>query len=420
MRTLLALLVILAVIAGAIAIYLAATTPDAPAGVTFPLTAEQLALIQRVPAAADSFALIPTAGPLQKTLEANPVTHDPFAQWTGTQQIPGPWMLGGADVVVWRDGKRTSYAIRVDAFRAFLVRIWMMWTSDVDARWDGTAFVINGYGGPIIGAKALDPILELARALPPGDMLVVQRNRERGAYPPVGRPAVSSVKITEREIFIVSRGAAGAPPAGSVPAAEAAAAPRTPAAPRTSAFPRGAMLSATFTRPPKLLGDLKRLLGADLDTLLADGGSITLYDVDTGTLLPRPKGVIAVPADDRRRAAMADVNRVAALVGESRDTGKELLVSFDRTSMPLYLKDAFEPGTLPATDWAVRIDPQKMVPVLEKLGDSTGLRLASGRLHRAARDLRRWISALENAKSIEAAASEVGGAQELRVRIASK
>ena len=78
------------------------------------------------------------------------------------------------------------------------------------------------------------------------------------------------------------------------------------------------------------------------------------------------------------------------------------------------------PATWPSNRWAARIDPGKLVPVLERLGDSTGLRLASGRLHRAARDLRRWISALRQAESIEAAASVANGTEELRVRIATK
>jgi hypothetical protein len=405
MRTLLTLLLILAVIIGAIALYLFATTPKESAGVKFPLTAEQRALVARVPAAADSFALLPTAGPLKDRLLANPVTRDPFLQWADTQEIPSPWMLGGADIVAWRDVKRTSYAIRVDTVRAFLIRIWMMWSSDVDARWDGVAFVINGHGGAPIPQPQLDEVLELAKGLPPGDIFVVQRNRVRGVFPPIGRPAVSSIRITPAEILVVSRAEGGGGEAR----------PAT-----TPAFAKGAMLAATFGEPPRILADLERLTGTNVNALVAGGGSIVIYDVDTGTLLPRPKGLIAVPADDARRAAMGQVNRLAELVGQRHDTGKELLVAFDRTSIPLYLKDAFEPGTLPATSWAVRVDPQKLVPVLEKAGDSTGLRLASGRLHRAARDLRRWISALEHAKSIEAAASTSGGFDELRVRIASQ
>ena len=404
MRTLLVFLLILAVIAGAIALYLFATTPKESAGVTFPLTAEQRALTARVPAGADAFALIPNAGLLTAKLQANPVTRGPYERWAETQQIPGPWMLGGADVVAWRDGKRTSYAIRLDTVRAFLVRIWMMWSNDVDAQWDGTAFVINGAGGAKIQQSSIDAITALAAGLPPGDLFAVQLDRDRGAFPPIGRPAVTSAKITAQEIVTVSR--ASGETLGAMPV--------------TARFPTGAMLAVTFAEPPRILGDVGRILGTNLTTLVSGGGAIALYDVDTGTFLPRPKAVIAVPATPERRAAMQDVIRAAELVGSHHDTGQELLVAFDRTSLPLYLKDATVPATWPATGWAVRLDPSKLVPVLEKLGDSTALRIASPRLHRGARDLRRWISALEHAESVEAGTSTAGGIEELRVRIASK
>jgi hypothetical protein len=198
-----------------------------------------------------------------------------------------------------------------------------------------------------------------------------------------------------------------------MPAAETAAATQ-------KQFPKTAMLAVTFAQPPRILDDLKRLLRADIGALVADGGTIALYDVDTGTLLPRPDGVIAVPATDARRAAMADVVRIAELVGETRDTGGELLVSFDRKSVGLYLKDGVVPATWPATGWALRMDPKRFVPILERLGDSTGLRLAAPRIYRSARDLRRWVRYLEAADVIEAADSAAGGVEELRVRIASK
>ena len=59
-------------------------------------------------------------------------------------------------------------------------------------------------------------------------------------------------------------------------------------------------------------------------------------------------------------------------------------------------------------------------PLLEKLGDNTGLRLAAPRIYRSARDLKRWIGALANADSIEASQSTTATTEELRVRIASK
>ena len=174
------------------------------------------------------------------------------------------------------------------------------------------------------------------------------------------------------------------------------------------------MLAVNFSSPPRLLGDLQRLLGVNLSDL--GSGSIAIYDIDTGTLLPRPKGVIAVPRSSR--AAMADVIRVAELTGGHQEKGDQLLLAFDRKSLPLYLKDTFVPATLPATSWSARINPPKLVPVLEKLGDSRGLQIAAGRLHRSARDLRKWISFLEKADYIEAADSSADGFEELRVRIA--
>jgi DICT domain-containing protein len=117
---------------------------------------------------------------------------------------------------------------------------------------------------------------------------------------------------------------------------------------------------------------------------------------------------------------MQDITRVAQLVGETRDTGTELLVSFDHESMPLYLKDAFQPAPWPATNWSLRIDAPRLTPILEQLSDNRGLRLVAPRLHRAARDLRRLIGALRQAESIEATDSVSGEFEELRVRIASK
>ena len=70
--------------------------------------------------------------------------------------------------------------------------------------------------------------------------------------------------------------------------------------------------------------------------------------------------------------------------------------------------------------WALRIDPARLVPVLQDVGDNIGLRIAAPRTYRAARDLRRWIGALEKASSIEAGASASGGIEELRVQIAAK
>src|SRR5207237_7836775 len=118
---------------------------------------------------------------------------------------------------------------------------------------------------------------------------IVQRDRGRGAYPPIGRPSVSSLQINRDDIVITSRAANES---------------NEPPATLTSYVPHGALLAASFVSPPHAIGDLNRLFGAKVSSLLADGGTLALYDVNTGTLLPRPIGVIALPADDAHRATL--------------------------------------------------------------------------------------------------------------------
>ncbi|HEX7155360.1 MAG TPA: hypothetical protein VF618_28090 [Thermoanaerobaculia bacterium] len=406
MKTFIIILLAIIVVVAGTAIYLVATTPKSGAGVTFPLDEAQRKLLARIPASADSFAFAPTAALLQAKLEANPVTRDPIRQWAAKQQLPGPWLLGGADLVAWKDGKRTSYGIRMDPFRALLVRLWLMVGGDVDARWDGKVFLLNAGNGPKIDQSELTSLLMLCEGLPAGDVLVVQRERGRGLFPPLSRPTVSTLQITPQRIDITSRGRTD---------------DATPATPVSGRFPSGAMLSATFARAPRIVDDLNRLLGTRVSTLVGDGGSISIYGVDTGTLVPRPKGMIVMPATDARRQEMGELQQLAAFVGgETRDSGKELLVSFDRQSMGLYSKDTFAEAPWPANVWAVRLDPQPLIPVLERLGDNTGLRIASPRLHRAARDLRRWVRYLGQAEEIVAVDSVANGVEEMRVRIESK
>jgi hypothetical protein len=404
MRTLVIILIVAAVlIAGAI-FYLAATTPDAAVPVRFPLPPAQRALLAHVPAQADLFALVPTAARLHATLLANPVTREPVERWTHEHELPRPWMLGGADVAVWKVGKKTSYAVRLDPFRALLVRVWLLVASTADDRWEGATLIMHD---PVPPAQTvnLEPLLRLTNGLPEGDVLVVQRETARGAFPPIGRPAVSSVRITPAEAVVVSR------------AATNEVGEQREIRPR---FPSSAILAAAFASPPQILGDLNRLVGTRIDALVDDGGSIALYGIETGGLLPRPRGVIVIPADEEGRRQFAEIASYAAMVGESRDLGDRLVVSFDRTSMPLYIKDATVPAAWPATRWALRLDPPRLVPILRKVSDSRGLRFASPRISRAARDLKGWIDALEHAGSIEAAAAVSGGVEELRVRVASK
>ena len=392
MRKLVVVILAFVAIVAAMAIYVIVTTPRRGAGVRFPLNDAQRALLAQVPQSAESFALIPTAAALEAKLRANPITADAVAQWEEKHSIPARWMMGGADLLLWRDADGgTHYMVHADPIRSLFVR--------------------NEQSGAPMDAAERDAILALANGLPPGDALVVQRAESRGAFPPIARPAVTSVSVSDNAIELTSR--AQTTTANSQQ-------------PTANVFPRGALLTAFFSStPPRLIDDLNRLFGTKVSPLLENGGTIAVYDVDARKLLPRPMGVIAVPADDARRAALGELvdrAKVAEAIGVRVRTAEkdgQLLLSFD-DSIDTYLKDAFEPARWPANRWALRMDAQRAASIARQLSESIGLRVASPRLFRSARDLDRWIGGLERASTIDAADSDDGAYEVLEVRVAAK
>ena len=61
-----------------------------------------------------------------------------------------------------------------------------------------------------------------------------------------------------------------------------------------------------------MVDDLNRVMGAKVAPLLRNGGALALYDVEVGKLMPRPIGVVAVPADRRAEfASFVDMARQA-------------------------------------------------------------------------------------------------------------
>src|SRR5690349_8246383 len=143
MRKLIFILIVLVALLGAAIAYLVTTTPKIAHSVELPLSPSHRQLLAHVPASAEAFALVPSAALLQGKMLANPVTRDAVAQWTSEHEMPRPWMLGGADVVIWKAGKNNSYAIRLDRFRAMFVRAWLMMASNADARWEGSTLIMH-------------------------------------------------------------------------------------------------------------------------------------------------------------------------------------------------------------------------------------------------------------------------------------
>ena len=388
MRKLTIIAALVLALVAAVLLYLVATTPKTSAGIRFPLTGAQGDLVASVPESAESFALIPTAAALDAKLRANAVTEGAVENWEKLHSLPSPWMVGGADLLAWRDASTTRYLIRLDPIRAFVVRTYMMLGGDI-----GETLLINAPSSQPINSADLAQILSLSQKLPPGDAFVVQRRGSRGAFPPIARPAVTSLSVTPDDILFTSRAQRDA----TEPVAAQSSQP--------AQFARNALITATFATMPRVGEDLNRVFGTRASSLIENGGTLTVYDIDNNQALPTSTGGIPVPDDPPRRAAFEEfVNKVKQ--GESlgihiatAEHGGSLLLSFDDSITP-YINDAIEPGRWPAGKWAVRADPRRLVPILSRLGDSIGLRIAAPRFYRSAREHGHWSEALQDAQDI--------------------
>ncbi len=409
MKKFVVIVVILAAAVAAVAVYLVSTTPATSAGVRVPLSADQRDLLASVPAYADTFALIPKAAVVRRKLFANPVTREPLLEFAQRHQLPRAWMIGDADLVVWRSGKETSYSMRLDPFRAALVRLYLMFASGVDASVRSGTFLINAGASEPLGTQRLDQLLAAANGLGPADALVVEQESARGAFPPIARPSVTAVQIGADDAVLTSVAATN-----DTTAPDAA---RPSTVPR---FPRGALISAVFVNAPRIVSDLDRLLVAKVSRLADNGGSIVLYDVNPGTLLPRPDGLLIAAATPENLATVGQIESAVKTFGDVRRSGDRVLLSFDPGSMQKYAAETFVDAQWPSNDWAVRLDAKRAIPIADKLAGNVGLRIAAGRIYRAARNLDEWMQYLGGASSVEVSHSVGAQREQLRVRIASK
>lgn len=407
MRKLLIATLLVVLVVGGAAAFLHLTTPDTSEGVRFPLTDEHLGLLRRVPASAESFALVPAAAAVYTKMQTNPITSDALGRFRERQPLPEPWMLGGADIVVWRVGKQTTYSIRLDPLRALLIRTYLFSRGDMDERGSAVVFLINSPSQEEMGKSSIDELVKVTTGLPAGDALVVQRGRSSGAYPPLPRPAATSVKIEPGEILLTSRALRS-----ETNEYEGRTVPRV-------VLPDGALIAGAFTEPPRVLNDLNRLLGGTVTPLLADGGGIVIFDVRTGTLLPRIEGTVVLPATPERRAALsrfADRSYGFVEVGEAEG---QLLMAFDDKSIGRF-RAASHTAPLKDAVSTLRIDAPRLVPIVAAISENPAIRLATPRIHRSARELHQWIGALERVQSVDAVLTRPAGAEELRVRLVAK
>jgi hypothetical protein len=344
-------------------------------------------------------------------------------------------LLGSADAVLWRSADGGfGFAARPDSMRRMLLHLYLSVSGRDDLSMENGALVMNAGETGASATPVVSELESLAAGLPPADLLVLQREGSRGAFPPIGRPAVTAIRLTGGSILLDSRSGAGS----GEPDIQAT----LPFAP-----PAGAMLSIAMARPPRLAGELNRLFAPRVTPLLDQGGMLVVYDVDARSLVPRPVGLVVLRADDPHRAALsAFVGSLASMAGsaaaiskrrvgtvevESRDaygmrvetaeTRSELLLSFDRSSIDRYLAaPARRAVDLTSAVWTAEVIPSIAAPVVGRLSLSPGFRILAPKLYRAASDLQRWMMALQCASGVEVRKDLTGGQQRLRVTIKAK
>jgi hypothetical protein len=432
MRKILIALAVLAALIAACVVWLTVTTGHTQKRVKFPLTSGQRALLRMVPAAATEIAILPTAASLYAKYENHPLTERAIRDWSEREAPPNlAFILGNADAVAWRSGKRIGFAVRPDPLRMWLSRAWLLITgSDMVHEADGI-LAMNSEEQALSDAQ-LEPLLAVARTLPVGEAVVIQREASRGAFPPLARPCATSIEGNATDLVLHSRAAAETtdPPMRALPFRD----------------PQKAMLTLAVSTTPPLASELNRLFASHVSSLLDRGGMLVLYRVDARKLVPRPQGVIVLPADAEHRqlfddfvhsltsmasAAVTATNRrigstelvtreAFGMTLQTADSGSELLLAFDDDSIPAYLGDTLQPFPSGPVLWTSRIDPKQLIPTLNALSDQPGFRLLSPKLHRSGDDLRRWIQYLDRATGIRAEKRTAGAMEELTVTISAK
>jgi hypothetical protein len=434
-RTLLVVGIAAAAIA-VVAIYLVATVPTTVTPVAAPFGGAAAALLAQVPAGATDIAYARRASALYREALADPIAGPPLRQWSDRAGLTHlPLLLGSSDAVLWRSADGGfGFAARPDLMRRMLLHLYLSVSGRDDLSMENGALVMNAGEAGASATPVVSELESLAAGLPPADLMVLQREGSRGAFPPIGRPAMTAIRLTGGSILLDSRSRAGS----GEPDVQAA----LPFAP-----PAGAMLSIAMARPPRLAGELNRLFATRVTPLLDQGGMLVVYDVDARSLVPRPVGLVVLRADDAHRAALsAFVGSLASMAGaaaavskrrvgtvevESRDaygmrvetaeTRSELLLSFDRSSIDRYLAaPARRAVDLAPAVWTAEVIPSIAAPVVGRLSHSPGFRILAPKLYRAAADLERWMVALQGASGVDVQKDLAGGQQRLRVTIRAK
>ncbi len=376
-------------------------------------------LLQRVPDDAEEIVFVPRFATFFWAAQKNAVVARALAALPQDQMRYAPWLLGNADVVAWRRDKRWSFVARPDALHRGLISA--AGASQRGLVMDGE-FVSSGEMVPRTDRpdQPFDAaLIDSAK----GQFFVWQSEDSSWSFPPIARPAFSAGIVKSDSLEISSR---SGHEAGQGPGAGG----QLTQSPALS-IPTSAMISAVVSEVPEILSAADRLFPVNLERLFSEGGGLVLYDLEADGVVPRPRGVLVVPASDANRQIinglfesvpdemiarilgsdaserMAGSLRVrrrelAGVTAESTEDANQILLAFDNTSLDLFLASPRGPATLVSGEvWRCRIEPNSFLPVVKELRDNKLLKLAARDTYRKVDRFYQSVKLFADAESLE-------------------
>lgn len=428
-KTLLTIILILVfVIVGAIAM-LALPSLATPNTTSLDRSPQLVALSQRVPADAAQLYFVHSVASLYRTLRRSDIAGAAIAALPNESQIQlATLALGNADAVLWFESDRPHAVIRASALRRGLTTIAARIGGLPLQSADGLLFydIAPGAAAP----SPIDGLTVLGSGLP-GSVFVYDRSSKRDNFPPLARPSLTALLPKGETMLVHARGTRAAmPPSTASPAFE---------------IPGDAMFNVVLHGSSDAWSDLDRILPLNIARLASDGVALSLYELDSERLVPRPRGVVVLPDSESARGVVASlfnaslipgagaatssrqvgevkidrVERLGATVEVARLSG-HIVVALDGKSLDRYLSSkrvalATEPGEA----WVLQIDPRQLRPALQSFGGNAGIKLLAPKVARRARELQKSLELAGDAQSISGVRRTTANWDEIELTIST-
>ncbi|MGH9457554.1 MAG: hypothetical protein ACRD2J_07950 [Thermoanaerobaculia bacterium] len=364
-------------------------------------------LLERAPAGATNVIAVPSFAPAWRRFDS--ILGPLVGEGARTGLDAAAWVAGGAPLVAWEGEETWGAVARPDPLRRLVIRL-LGGLSGADVRVDGATV----FFGPSPSRGA--PMGEIP-ALAPGHLFLL--HRDGATYPPMPRPAWSAVRVIGDRVEVTTIGTSDRP-RRQIPLAG-------------TSLPRGALLAARVAEPPEAIAAIDEVFPLPIGRFLEQGGLVALYGVDRGGLVPVPRLVFGIPADDARAAEIVELIDRATLRGAARlllgrrpdETRQvagtevtrrrgigltiefarregEFLIAFDDETLPRLLEDGRVPAGKGGAVWVMRARVRELLPAAEALGYSDALRLLAPDFASEARELAETLRRAPPAREVRA------------------